>query len=51
MEKDSTSLQENWKDQGNISCKDMHRISKDRIGKNLTEEEDIKVKRRHRKTI
>ena len=38
--KDQTSLQENQRYQGNISCKDG--LEKDRNGKNLTEAEDIK---------
>ena len=38
--KDQQSLQENWRYQGNISCKDGH--NGHRNGKNLTEAEDIK---------
>ena len=40
MRKDQGSLQENWRHQGNISCKDGH--SKHRNGRDLTEAEDIK---------
>ena len=38
--KDQRSLQENWRDQRNISCKDEH--VKDRNSKCLTEAEKIK---------
>ena len=38
--KDERSLQEDWKDQGNILCKEG--MIKDRDGKDLTEAEEIK---------
>ena len=38
--KDQRSLQENWRYQGNISCKNGH--NKDRNHKDLTEAEDNK---------
>ena len=38
--KDQRSIQENWRYQGNILCKDGH--NGHRNGKNLTEVEDIK---------
>ena len=38
-EKDQRALPENWRYQGNISCKDGH---KDRDGKDLIEAEEIK---------
>ena len=45
--KDERSLQVNWRYQGNISCKDGHKNSK-----NLTEVEEIKeMKRIYRRTI
>ena len=39
-ERDEQYLQENWRYQGNISCKDGH--DKEQNGKDLTEAEDIK---------
>ena len=38
--KDQRSLQENWRYQGNISCKDRH--DKGQNGKDLREAEEIK---------
>ena len=43
-EKDQSSLQENQRYQGNISCKDGHSKGQKRIGMDLTEAEDIKKK-------
>ena len=37
---DMSSLQENWRFQGNISCKDGH--DKDRNGKDLTEQKRLR---------
>ena len=45
--KDQSSLQENWRYQENISCKDGH--NKGQNGKDLTEAEDVK-KRWHKYT-
>ena len=47
--KDQRSLQENWRYQGNISCKDEHNKGEtqqrpNRNGKDLTEAEEIKKK-------